>query len=153
GSTTSRVRTMTRPDGTTQTITTYTGVFRDASGRRHKQSFPAKAQCVAWLRKGIAAVDAGTYVAPQPDMTFKAFCETWLDGRRASLKPAGIRTYQGRLGLTNSEARRKIPSPVATWGERKMASLSTADLVTYFNKAHEAGFSRTTLGDLKTLLS
>lgn len=154
GSTTSKVRTVTRPDGTTQTITTYTGVFRDQAGRRHKASFPNKAQCVAWLRKGIAAVDAGSYIAPAADVTFKTFAETWLDGRRSSLKPAGVRTYIGRLGLGgDDEKRRKVPSPVTVWADRKVSSLTTKDMIEYFNRGHAAGLSRKTLGDVKTLLS
>src|SRR6266478_5750892 len=142
GSTTSKVRTITRADGTTQTVTTYTSVFRDAGGRRHKASFPTKAQAIAWVRKGVNAVAENTYIAPAAATTFKDFAQQWLDGRAASLKPAGTRTYGGRLGLGGDTKRRKAPSPVAAWAGRTMSSLSISDMVTYFGQVQAAGLSR-----------
>jgi hypothetical protein len=40
----SKSRPVVQPVGRTETVTTYTGAFRDSSGKRHKASFAKKAE-------------------------------------------------------------------------------------------------------------
>jgi len=129
GSLKSRTRTV---DG--REVTMWTAVFRDVSGRRHKQSFPSKGDGTAWLRKSIAAVSGGTYIAPAPAVTFRQFVDKWLADRSAALQPATIRTYRTLFGLDPESTRRprRVPSPIQAWGDRKIATLTTGDMVEHF---------------------
>jgi integrase len=158
GSITSTVRRVVGPEGKVARVTTYTGVFRDTAGQRHKKSFPEKAQAADWLRQEIGRVQVGTYTAPPKAVTFGEFCTTWLAARKLHIQPATLRTYQtllgtGRAAESQTTRTRLIAPPVEAWGARKLATLTAADMVAYFARAVAAGFGAQSLVNLRTCLS
>ncbi len=141
------------PDGRATTAPRFTAVFRDHHGIRHKRTFLSKSLCVAWLAEETRKVRKGRYVAPPPESSFRAFATTWLENRKPSLSPAAYRTYLSLLGLSG-ETRRRVPSPVQFLGDKRISTITPADLIRFFSAlTGPTGLTPQSVTNVRTTLS
>lgn len=140
-------------DGIVQRGTTWSYVVRERDPKTGKTKprwvggFPTRTEAKRARNQARAAVDKGTYVAPQ-DVTVKAYLERWITAHEVELKPSTASGYRKNID------RYLVPAI----GHERVQALSPSLLSNLFRAMSESGgaggkpLAATTVGQARAVL-
>lgn len=114
----------------------YTCGFDPGSGKQIQKSVTGKTQkeVAQKIKELTAALDAGTYIAPNK-MTVGQWLDTWQNEYLANVKPSTVSSYEATI--------RNHLQPGL--GALRLDSLTTHDILEFYNSLHSPSESRNTL--------
>ena len=115
-----------------------------ASGTRRRKTVFGKteAECKRRLREAVRAWRAAGETSINPKTTVKKWCDTWIDAREHSSRPAAHRTAKSMISTWI----------VPTVGHKRLSELTAGDLRLLDDALRTAGRSGTTLANTRRLL-
>ena len=73
--------------------------FRDNAGKRRWETFTTRAEADIALAERVTQLDAGKYIAPAKEKTFKQLCEDFTKATKPTIKPNTWRDYEANMRL------------------------------------------------------